>query len=45
MDSLIRFFQEGGAFMYPIAVVLVVGIGGIKSQQPLCIQSHIADAA
>lgn len=26
MDSLIRFFQEGGAFMYPIAVVLVVGI-------------------
>ncbi len=26
MDSLIRFFQEGGAFMYPIAVVLVVGL-------------------
>lgn len=26
MDSLIRFFQDGGAFMYPIAVVLVVGI-------------------
>ncbi len=26
MDSLIRFFQEGGAFMYPIAVVLVIGL-------------------
>lgn len=26
MDTLIRFFQEGGAFMYPIAAVLVVGI-------------------
>ncbi len=26
MDTLIRFFQEGGAFMYPIAVVLVVGL-------------------
>jgi biopolymer transport protein ExbB len=26
MDSLIRFFQEGGAFMYPIALVLVVGV-------------------
>ncbi|AQT61553.1 MotA/TolQ/ExbB proton channel family protein [Cellvibrio sp. PSBB023] len=26
MDTLIRFFQEGGAFMYPIAIVLVVGI-------------------
>jgi biopolymer transport protein ExbB len=26
MESLIRFFQEGGSFMYPIAVVLVVGI-------------------
>lgn len=25
MDTLIRFFQEGGSFMYPIAVVLVVG--------------------
>lgn len=26
MDTLIRFFQEGGTFMYPIAVVLVIGI-------------------
>lgn len=26
MDTLIRFFQEGGAFMYPIAVVLVIGL-------------------
>jgi biopolymer transport protein ExbB len=26
MDSLIRFFQEGGAFMYPIAIVLVIGL-------------------
>jgi len=26
MDSLIRFFQDGGAFMYPIAAVLVVGL-------------------
>lgn len=26
MDSLIRFFQEGGAFMYPIGVVLIIGI-------------------
>lgn len=26
MDTLIRFFQEGGSFMYPIAIVLVVGL-------------------
>ncbi len=26
MNTLIRFFQEGGTFMYPIAVVLVVGL-------------------
>jgi len=26
MDTLIRFFQDGGSFMYPIAIVLVVGI-------------------
>jgi biopolymer transport protein ExbB len=26
MDTLIRFFQEGGAFMYPIAIVFAVGI-------------------
>lgn len=26
MDTLIRFFQDGGVFMYPIAVVFVVGI-------------------
>ena len=26
MDTLIRFFQDGGAFMYPIAVVLVIGL-------------------
>lgn len=26
MDTLIRFFQDGGTFMYPIAVVLVIGL-------------------
>lgn len=26
MNTLIRFFQDGGAFMYPIAAVLVVGL-------------------
>ena len=26
MDTLIRFFQDGGAFMYPIAIVLVIGL-------------------
>lgn len=26
MDTIIRFFQEGGAFMYPIAVVAALGI-------------------
>jgi len=26
MDSIIRFFQEGGAFMYPIAIVMAVGL-------------------
>lgn len=26
MDTLIRFFQDGGAFMYPIALVLVIGL-------------------
>ncbi len=25
-DTVIRFFQEGGAFMFPIAVVLVIGL-------------------
>ncbi|WP_396589324.1 MotA/TolQ/ExbB proton channel family protein [Bermanella sp. R86510] len=26
MDTIIRFFQDGGMFMYPIAVILVIGI-------------------
>ena len=26
LDTVLRFFQEGGAFMYPIAVVLVIGL-------------------
>lgn len=26
MDTIIRFFQEGGAFMYPIAFVMAVGL-------------------
>lgn len=26
MDSIIRFFQEGGTFMYPIGVVLAIGL-------------------
>ncbi|MEW5755030.1 MAG: MotA/TolQ/ExbB proton channel family protein [Pseudomonadota bacterium] len=26
MDTIIRFFQEGGAFMYPITLVLALGI-------------------
>lgn len=26
MDIIIRFFQDGGAFMYPIAVVLAIGL-------------------
>ncbi|PID42170.1 MAG: flagellar motor protein MotA [Proteobacteria bacterium] len=26
LDTTIRFFQEGGTFMYPIAVVLLVGL-------------------
>jgi len=26
MDTIIRFFQDGGVFMYPIAVILVVGL-------------------
>ena len=26
MDSIIRFFQEGGAFMYPIALVMAAGL-------------------
>ncbi|MCP5161835.1 MAG: MotA/TolQ/ExbB proton channel family protein [Hahellaceae bacterium] len=26
IDTIVRFFQEGGAFMYPIAVVLVLGL-------------------
>ncbi len=26
MDTLIRFFQDGGAFMYPIAIILVIGL-------------------
>jgi len=26
IDTIVRFFQEGGAFMYPIAIVLVLGI-------------------
>ncbi|MCR8922366.1 MotA/TolQ/ExbB proton channel family protein [Dasania sp. GY-MA-18] len=26
LDTILRFFQTGGAFMYPIAVVLVIGV-------------------
>lgn len=26
LDTIVRFFQEGGAFMYPIALVLVIGL-------------------
>ncbi len=26
MDSVIRFLQEGGAFMYPIAIIMVIGL-------------------
>lgn len=26
MESIVRFFQEGGAFMYPIAIVMAIGL-------------------
>ena len=26
MDTIIRFFQEGGTFMYPIAFILAIGL-------------------
>ena len=26
LDTIVRFFQEGGPFMYPIAVVLALGL-------------------
>ena len=26
MDIIVRFFQDGGAFMYPIAVILAIGL-------------------
>ena len=26
MDSIIRFLQEGGVFMYPIAIIMVIGL-------------------
>ncbi len=26
MDTIIRFFQEGGAFMYPITIILAMGL-------------------
>ena len=26
MDTIIRFFQEGGAFMYPITIILALGL-------------------
>ncbi len=26
MDAIVRFFQEGGAFMYPIAIVMAIGL-------------------
>ena len=26
MDTVIRFFQEGGSFMLPIAIVLAIGL-------------------
>ncbi len=26
MDTLIRFFQDGGVFMYPIAIILAIGL-------------------
>ena len=27
MDIIVRFLQEGGVFMYPIAVIMVIGLG------------------
>ena len=26
LDTIVRFFQEGGPFMYPIAIVLALGL-------------------
>ena len=26
MDTIVRFFQEGGSFMFPISVVLAIGL-------------------
>lgn len=26
IDTAVRFFQEGGFFMFPIAVVLIIGL-------------------
>ena len=26
MNTILRFFQDGGAFMYPISLVLVIGL-------------------
>jgi len=26
MDTIIRFFQEGGAFMVPIAIIMAIGL-------------------
>ena len=26
LDVIVRFFQEGGAFMFPIAIVLALGV-------------------
>ena len=26
MDSIVRFFQEGGVFMYPIAIIMAIGL-------------------
>jgi len=38
MDTLIRFFQDGGVFMYPIAVILVIGLS-IAMERLLSISS------
>ena len=26
LETIVRFFQEGGMFMYPIGVVLIIGL-------------------
>jgi len=54
LETVVRFFQEGGPFMYPIAIVLAVGLAitverfiylaSVRQRNRLAFEGHTAAA-